>query len=107
MTQVTYGIGSSDYHSFRSLQEAGKDSSVGELIKRDFYVDDMFSGAHSTDEAAQLIQTVTKQLEKHGRTLRKFASNDVQIIEALPPELRENEKSFSDKDHTVYTLGKK
>ena len=85
MTRVTYGIGSlSDYHSIRSLREAGKDSSVGELIKKDFYVDDMFSGAHSTDEAVQLIQTVTKQLEKHERILRKFSSNYVQIIEALP-----------------------
>ena len=42
-----------------------------ELIKKDFYVDDMLSGAHSTDEAAQLIQTVTKQSEKHGSILRK------------------------------------
>ena len=37
--------------------------------------------------------------------LRKFASNNIQIIEALPPELRENEKSFTDKDYTVKTLG--
>ena len=60
MTRVTYGVGSSGYHSIRSLQEAGKNSSVEELIKRDFYVDDMLPGDHSIDEAAQLIQTVTK-----------------------------------------------
>ena len=107
MTRVTYGIGSLDYHSIRSLQKAGKDSSVGELTKRDFYVDDMFSGAHSTDKAARLIQTVTEQLEKHGMILQKFASNHVQIIEALPPDLREIEKKFSDEDHTVNTIGKK
>ena len=40
-TRVTYGIGSSGYHSIRSLQEAGKDSSMEKVIERDFYVDDM------------------------------------------------------------------
>ena len=58
------------------------DPSVKEIIKRDFDVDDMPSGAHITEVAAQLIPTVTKQLEKHEITLRKFASNMVQIIES-------------------------
>ena len=105
MTRVTYGIGSSGYHSIRSLQEAGKDSSVEKVIKRDFYVDDMLSGAHTEDEATQLIHAVSKQLEKHGMILRKFASNNAKIIEDLQPNLRENEKNFTEHDYSVKTLG--
>ena len=105
MTRVTYGIGSSGYHSIRSLQEAGKDSSVEKVIKRDFYVDDMLSGAHTEDEATQLIHAVSKQLEKHGMILRKFASNNAKIIEDLQPNLRENEKNFTELDYSVKTLG--
>ena len=105
MTRVTYGIGSSGYHSIRSLQEAGKESPVEEVIKRDFYVDDMLSGAHTKDEATQLIRAVTKQLEKYGMILRKFASNNAQIIEDFQPNLRENEKNFTENDNSVKTLG--
>ena len=105
MTRVTYGIGSSGYHSNRSLQEAGKDSSVEKVVKRDFYVDDMLSGANTEDEAAQLIQAVSKYLEKHGMILRKFASNNAKIIEVLQPNLRENEKIFIEHDYSIKPLG--
>ena len=105
MTRVTYGIGSSGYHSIRLLQEAGKYSSVEKVIKRDFYVDDMLSGTHTEDKATQLFQSVSKQLEKHGMILRKFASNNAKIIKDLQPNLRENEKLFTEHDSSVKTLG--
>ena len=105
MTRLTYGIGLSGYHSIRSLQEAGKDSSVKKVIERDFYVDDMLSGAHTEHEDTQLIQAVSKQLEKNGMILRKFASNNKKIIEDLQPNLRENEKNFTEHDYSVKTLG--
>ena len=104
MTPVTYGIGSSGYHFIRSLQEAGKDSSVEKVIKRDFYVDKMLSGAHTEVEATQLIQAVSKQLEKHGMILQNFASNNVKIIKDLQPNLREIEKNFTEHDYGVKTL---
>ena len=65
----------------------------------------MHSGAHTEDEATQLIQAVSKQLEKHGMILRKFASNNAKIIEDLQPNLRENEKIFTEHDFSVKTLG--
>ena len=93
MTQVTYGIGSSGYPSIRSFQEAGKDSSVEKVIKRDFYLNDMLSGAHTEREVTQFIQALSKQLEKRGMILRKFASNNAKIIGDLQPNLRENEEN--------------
>ena len=48
MTRVKYGTTSASYHSIRCLQETAKEASdeVTKLtIKRDFYVDDLLSGA--------------------------------------------------------------
>ena len=65
----------------------------------------MLSGAHTEGEATQPIQAVSKQLEKHGMILRKFASNNGKIIEDLQPNLREIEKNFHEHDYSVKTLG--
>ena len=65
---------------------------MGELIKRDIYVDDKFSGAHSTDEAAQLTQTVTKQLEKHGMILRKLLAMMYKSLKHYPQTFEKMKK---------------
>ena len=55
MTRVTYGVASSSYHSIRSLVEcANFDDTAPEVstaLKRDFYVDDILTGADSVETA--------------------------------------------------------
>ena len=58
MTRVTYGVASSSYHSIRSLLEcANADDTpieTSKAIRRDFYVDDILTGASSEQEAKKI-----------------------------------------------------
>ena len=112
MTRVTYGVASSSYHSIRSLRECANLSEVSTEVQRaifrDFYVDDILTGANSIDEARILQKQLVETLKRGRFDLRKWTSkNESSIILDLSPEYREanNNLEFLDKDHTIKTLG--
>ena len=114
MTRVTYGVASSCYHSIRAMQEAAKASNmpkeVVDAVLRDFYVDDIMSGADSVKEAEKLMLNLIRLLQQSQLPIRKWASSEPSIISALPEELRENVSAFDVQDpeheqHTLKTLG--
>ena len=109
MTRVTYGIASSSYHSVRSLQETSKltvNKRVSQAILNDFYVDDFLSGSNSVIEAAELQDENVKTLDKAKMQLRKWVSNEPELIERLPTDLRGSESANLFEDHaTIKTLG--
>ena len=91
MTRVTYGIGSSAYHSIRALQETAKsttDDAVKQAIMKDFYVDDLLSGADNLDNAKRIQDGIINILQSGQFSIRKWISNAPQLIERLPEELR-------------------
>ncbi len=91
MTRVTYGIATSAYHSIRALQETAKDTTdevTKQTILNDFYVDDLLSGANSMEEAKHLQDELKKTLSKGQFSLRKWISNEPELIERLPENLR-------------------
>ena len=102
MTRVTYGVVSSSYHSIRSSP-----IEVQRAILRDFYVDDILTGANLIDEARILQKRLVESLKRGRFDLRKWTSNESSIILDLPPECREANYNvqFLDKDHTIKTLG--
>ena len=110
MTRVTYGLASSCYHSVRALQDAADSCSnpeVEKVIKRDFYVDDLLSGAGTMEEAKRLQQGVFEQLLSRNFKQRKWSSNRPEITDNLLEKLSENAEAFSikDKSHNLKTLG--
>ena len=109
MTRVTYGVASSAYHAVRTLLEIADltNGPAARVIREDFYVDDLLSGADSPQAAAQLQDDLLQTLAKGGLELRKFASNVPSVIERLPKELRETEESHElrDEEYQVKTLG--
>ena len=111
MTRVTYGVASSSYHSIRCLTECANIEStpepVREAIKRDFYVDDLLTGASSEKEAEQLQDGLISTLKKAQFELRKWTSNIPELTLRLPPEFREanEDLKFLDEAHTIKTLG--
>nr|CAI5832935.1 unnamed protein product [Callosobruchus analis] len=68
---------------------------ASQVIRRDFYVDDLITGASSTQEARQLKQDLQFVLEQHGFNLRKWLSNDENVI---------NNDQSQNPNQTLHTL---
>ena len=109
MTRVTYGVASSSYHTICSLSESAKvddtPSETSKAILRDFYVDDILTGAPSEQEAKQLDSSLINtlkmgQVEGSGRVANRKSRS-------LPPEYREanEDLEFLQDKHTIKTLG--
>ena len=68
MTRLTYGVASFSYHSISLLSEWAKaddtSSETSKAILRDFYVDDILTGAPSEQEAKQLPTSLINTLKK-------------------------------------------
>ena len=64
-----------------------------EVIKtahRNFYVDDVLKSVPRTEQAVHLTSDLTKLLKEGGFRLTKFASNNREVLQSIPPELRAN-----------------
>ena len=111
MTRVTYGKAAASYQSIRALTECAKQpnvkNDVREAILRDFYFDDILTGASSLELAKELQKGLISALERNKFDLRKWTCSDPSITLSLPPEYREANESFEflDTNHTIKTLG--
>lgn len=82
---VTYGTTSAPFLAIRCLFQLADDEgepfpTAREIIKRDFYVDDLLTGANSLEEALKLRNDITFILGKGNFNLRKWASNDPNLL---------------------------
>ncbi|CAH2105154.1 unnamed protein product [Euphydryas editha] len=80
---VTYGLASSSFLSTRCLWQLGQectDKSIETIIKHDFYVDDLITGANSEDELLYIQTSVSNTLRKGCFNLRKYKSNCKSIL---------------------------
>lgn len=64
LNTITYGMASSPFLAIRCLQEAAqqmeyKFKDASEVIKRDFYVDDLLTGVDTVKTLIQLKQEIT------------------------------------------------
>ncbi|KAJ8951019.1 hypothetical protein NQ318_006404 [Aromia moschata] len=79
------------FSSLLADENAEKYPKVANIIRSDFYVDDLLSGAVNLEEAANIYAGVTKILKQGGFELRKFYSNNKDVLnshhrsENLPP----------------------
>ena len=83
MTRVCYGITSAGYNSTRSAVELAKTApaKVHEVIENDMYVDDLLTGCSSIPDARTLQNTLIAVLQQGGFPLRKWTSNESELIE--------------------------
>ena len=99
MHRVSYGVASSCYHAIRTLQEIAKSSKdiseeVRMAILNDFYVDDLMTGSATKEEAKELLDGIIKVLGDAGMPIRKFASNDADLVTNLPAEFTRKRGGF-------------
>lgn len=86
LNTVTYGTASAPFLATRCLKQIGiecNDKSIAEVIQRDFYVDDLITGASSERELVSICTGVIKQLESGQFHLRKWYSNHPHIINEI------------------------
>ncbi|XP_062542374.1 uncharacterized protein LOC134210340 [Armigeres subalbatus] len=112
LTTVTYGTSSAPYLATRCLKKLAEDEknnfpAATDTILYEFYVDDMLKSVDSLEEAVQLSQDLIEVLSTAGLTLRKWSSNSRELLDHIPPYLRD-ERSCLDlelSNPTVKTLG--
>lgn len=108
---VTYGTASAPFLATRVLKQLADDEGsqfpiAASVLKKDFYVDDLFSGGRNAAEVIKLRDQLEALLAKGGFQLRKWASNDESVLEGIPNENRAVKPSVElDQDQVIKTLG--
>jgi Pao retrotransposon peptidase len=103
---VTYGTASAPYLATRALVQLARDEeknfpAASIIAQRDFYVDDILSGADTLQQAKNLQRQLVALLKSGGFDLHKWCSNSPQLLNQLDEQHR-----VQIADHqTVKTLG--
>ncbi|CAH0401410.1 unnamed protein product [Chilo suppressalis] len=83
LNTVTYGTVSAPFLATRCLMQIGLDctnQTVTEIIKHDFYVDDLLTGGDNLSSMQGIRNDITDALASAGMTLRKWLSNEPQLV---------------------------
>ncbi|XP_058840866.1 uncharacterized protein LOC131696336 [Topomyia yanbarensis] len=108
---VTYGTASAPFLATRVLKQLAEDERTNfpeatAVLEKDFYVDDLFTGARNINEATTLRKHLQILLAKGGFELRKWASNEEAVLEGIPNENRALQPSVDfHRDQCIKTLG--
>ncbi|XP_058827429.1 uncharacterized protein LOC131687365 [Topomyia yanbarensis] len=112
LTTVTYGTASAPYLAtkcLRSLAEEGAEMhpEAAKVLKKDFYVDDMLSGVDDVEDGKKLIQQLVELLESARFSLRKWNSNNRELLLNVPEHLRDDRSilELDSSSSTIKTLG--
>ena len=108
---LTYGTRCAPYLAIRTLRQLAMDDGhrfpdAAEALLRDTYVDDVLSGAEDVDSAIHLKNQLVELLKGGGFHLRKWASNEPQILQDIPvhDRLRPVWRDFMN-ENPIQTLG--
>lgn len=111
LLRVTFGTAPAPYLAVKTLQQVAKDEGnlcplAAQVIKEDFYIDDLLSGADSTEEAVTIANEISDILEKGGFQLKKWSSNNIKFIQSIEESKRSaNLKIDLNLDGTIKALG--
>ncbi|XP_033229212.1 uncharacterized protein LOC117180807 [Belonocnema kinseyi] len=109
LNTVTFGTACAPFLAIRTLHQLADDEEyafpeAAKILKRDFYVDDLQTGAKTINEARQLRDELIKLLQKGGFNLRKWASNKPELSQDLSSETSNKYMSLDPSD-TIKALG--
>ncbi|XP_031358231.1 uncharacterized protein LOC116181921 [Photinus pyralis] len=109
LNTVTYGTSSAPYLATKCLTELGKQAREqypreAATICEDFYVDDLITGANSTEEANQLHVNIAHILQQGGFQLRKWRTNN-EVLRQLIKTNEEEPTHVIANDDAQKTLG--
>ncbi|XP_062713961.1 uncharacterized protein LOC134290779 [Aedes albopictus] len=108
---VTYGLAPSSYLATRTLKQLADDEGEayplgGPALRKSFYVDDFIGGAQSVQEAIRLRTEMSELLAKGGFELRKWTSNELDVLQGLKDDQIGTQSSLEfSPNETVKALG--
>ena len=90
LNTVTYGTVPASYLAtgcLKVLAESigNKIPEVSSAITRDFYMDDFLGGAETKEETIKLLNGLIESMNSAGMTLKKWSSNDIDLIKSIVP----------------------
>lgn len=107
---VTYGTASGSYLAIKTLHHLAnleKDSfpKASAILLRDFYVDDLLTGADTVEEARIIRDELIALLKRGGFDLRQWSSNSQEILQDMRSDPSADSIFSLDKEETTKTLG--
>ncbi|GFV91910.1 integrase catalytic domain-containing protein [Trichonephila clavipes] len=102
LTTVTYGTSSAPFLSTRTLRQLAIDEqenypAASRATLSHFYVDDLLSGSATKKGAIQLVSEL-QMMKRGGFSLRKWVSNDPDVLATIPKELKAVDSKHTIKD---------
>ncbi|XP_043263445.1 uncharacterized protein LOC122403778 [Colletes gigas] len=109
LNTVTFGLSAAPYLAIRCLTQLAHDEGyrfpgAAEILVRDFYVDDLLTGAKTIKEAIDLRNHLTQLLRIAGLNIRQWASNHQSLLRGLPQQ-DINKRLHLGESSTIKTLG--
>lgn len=89
LNTVTYGTAAASFLAIRCLFQLAADiekenPEIAMVIKNDFYVDDMLTGANTREDARRIVKSTFEVLKRGCFILRKFYSNCPSVLDDIP-----------------------
>ncbi|CAK9830531.1 hypothetical protein ANTRET_LOCUS7686 [Anthophora retusa] len=109
LNTVTYGTAPAPFLATRSLKQLAKDEAkkfplATEIFMRDFYIDDLLTGADSFEAALEIKKQCIALARAGGFHLRQWTSNDARLIADLQTKNQQGSLCL-DPSQTKKTLG--
>ncbi|KAJ8978078.1 hypothetical protein NQ317_000636 [Molorchus minor] len=96
---VTFGISCSPYLALRTIMQLANDEKstfelAANVLLSDIYIDDIVTGCNSVADAIKLQSDLILLLKRGGFELRKWASNNPELLSNLPQDIIYNNTLF-------------
>lgn len=100
LTTVTYGMKYAPHSAVRALQQCAIDHrdkypKAAEIALRDFYMDDLITGADDSDAAIELYHKITQLLAEGQFPVCKWTTNDCSTMSAIDENRTESSQEVS------------
>lgn len=111
LLRLTFGTTPAPYLAVKTLQQAAEDEGqeypvASEVIKKDFYIDDVMSGEDNVEKAIVTAQEVAGILKKAGFILSKWSSNSPEFMRSINPKDRSSHANLDiNIDGAIKALG--
>ena len=108
MTRVTFGVAASSFAANMAIKQNARDFALeyplaAQTVETSFYVDDCLTGAENIETAITLQKQLCDLFTRGGFLLRKWNSNNHQVLDHIPEQLLENGSIHSISDVNTYT----
>ncbi|XP_039306359.1 uncharacterized protein LOC120358020 [Solenopsis invicta] len=111
LTTVTYGLACAPFLALRTLQQLIEDEGTKfplavPSLSKGRYVDDIFGGADTLEQAQEIVRQLNQLCMAGGFKLQKWVSNDSSMLSSVSTDKQNNSKFIEHKENlVVYTLG--